>query len=199
VLARSPGAGDGKFAHRTSKSRAAPTKPASHFSSSRSLRYAVVSRLSASFATPVRRATTHRKSIASRSIPPAKGARGSTQPNAGCGAGRLSRSSAVPNPATAWTATFSPVGPAMLCHARRHRLQFPPAPHMAGPFAVHNWLNPPRNNRSHCRSRRVLSNLRGRSAHARTADTIAATGFPLYPLRIPSDRDEELGVAEEAF
>jgi hypothetical protein len=35
-----PGAGDGKFAHRTSKSRAAPNKPASHFSSSRSLRYA---------------------------------------------------------------------------------------------------------------------------------------------------------------
>jgi len=37
------------------------------------------------------------------------------------------------------------------------------------------------------------------SVNERTSGTIGGPGFPSYPLRVPSDRDEELGVAEEAF
>ena len=37
------------------------------------------------------------------------------------------------------------------------------------------------------------------SVNERTSDTIAGPHFTSYPLRVPSDRDEELAVAEEAF
>jgi hypothetical protein len=49
----------------------------------------------------------------------------------------------------------------------------------------------------------MVSSLSGRLFELRLMSEprtrLRCPGYPSYPLRVPSDRDEELGVAEEAF
>jgi hypothetical protein len=49
----------------------------------------------------------------------------------------------------------------------------------------------------------MVSSLSGRLFELRLMSEprtrLHCPGYPSYPLRVPSDRDEELGVAEEAF